>query len=217
MKIKIKPESVGAPAAFLFKCWIRSLKIEEEGFEIVREMIRKKEPVMLSIWHSELFALAGFGMLENLPFVTMASDSKDGQFITEILERSGYKVARGSSTHGGVKAMMTMARLMKKENMAGIITVDGPKGPPHKFKHGILAISRMTNSVIIPIRAKHESAFLFKKSWDHFLLPKPFSKISIKVGEPYRVVSKKRDVEHFKAEAEELERRLNELGKWDMD
>ncbi len=168
---------------------------------------------MFAIWHNELFSLTGFGMLEKMNLVTMASDSRDGQYITEILDRIGYKVARGSSTRGGVKAMMTMSRLMKKEKKIGVITVDGPKGPRHKFKHGIISLARKTGSVIIPARAIPESAFVFEKSWDQFELPKPFSKVKIKMGKPFRGATEKLDEDGLKAEAKELERRMTALGE----
>ncbi|GKT32820.1 lysophospholipid acyltransferase family protein, partial [Aduncisulcus paluster] len=83
----------------------------------------------------------------------MASDSKDGQIITEVLERIGYEVARGSSTRDGLKAMLGVARVMRKKGKIGAITMDGPKGPRHEVKSGILAIAQKTGASIIPMRA----------------------------------------------------------------
>jgi hypothetical protein len=211
VKINIKAETVGVPAAFLYRSWIRSLRFEEEGFDQIMELPAQGKRVMVAIWHNELFSLTGYGMKRKVPIVTMASDSKDGQYITEVLERIGYKVARGSSTRGGVKAMMNMVRIMKKENRVAVITVDGPKGPRHKFKHGILAIAKKTGAVILPARAVHDSAFVFKKSWDNFEVPKPFSHVKIKIGQPYMVQSEKQDEAGFLAEAEILEKKLEEL------
>lgn len=211
MEITIKPKYIGIPASYLYKSWIRSLSFESEGLENLYNAIENEKHVMLAIWHNELFSLTGFGMLLNLPLVTMASDSKDGQIITEVLERIGYKVARGSSSRGGVKAIMSMVRIMKRDNMIGVITVDGPKGPRHKFKHGILSIARKTDAVIIPTRAENNSAFIFKKSWDKFETPKPFTKVKVRIGKPYRITSSKQNEEGLMRESEELEKLLENL------
>ncbi len=83
----------------------------------------------------------------------MASDSKDGQIITEVLERIGCEVARGSSTRGGLKAMLGVARIMRKKGKIGAITMDGPKGPRHEVKSGSFGNCPENRASIIPMRA----------------------------------------------------------------
>jgi lysophospholipid acyltransferase (LPLAT)-like uncharacterized protein len=191
MKIKIKPEHIGYPAAFLYRRWINSLKFDVAGLENLTSLLNIGKPVMLSLWHNELFAMTGYGMLQGYSYVTMASDSKDGQYITEILEKIGYKVARGSSTRGGVKAMIGMAKIMQNEKRIGVITVDGPTGPRHEVKSGIIAIAQKMNAAIIPLRAILEKPIVFTKSWDRFEIPKPFSKCKIYFGKPFQVMEEK--------------------------
>ncbi len=211
MKIKIDPVKFAPAAAFMYRCWIRSMRFEVQGYENITGLLEQGKPVMLALWHNELFSLIGLGYLRKLPLVTMASDSKDGQIITEVLERIGYEVARGSSTRGGLKAMLGVARVMRKQGKIGAITMDGPKGPRHKIKPGILAIAQKTGASIIPMRATPVDPFVFDRSWDRFELPKPFSRCRINLGEPFEVTDLKLDEEILDHEAERLEIIMKEI------
>lgn len=212
MKIKVNPTLVAIPMAFFYKTLTRTLRFEVEGLENLIQIMDRNDPVMLALWHNELFSLTSYGMTKGFPYVTMASDSRDGQIITETLERVGYKVARGSSTRGGVKAMLGMTRLMKKEGRIGVITVDGPRGPFHKVKQGILAIAQKTDSLIIPMRGYVENPIVFKKSWDQFEVAKPFNRCKVFMGTPFKVTDQKLSPEILESEAAKLETAMLNLG-----
>lgn len=213
MKINIDPVCFASPVAFLYRWWVRSVRFDIDGYENITGLIEQKKPVMLALWHNELFSLIGLGYLKKLPLVTMASDSKDGQIITEVLERIGYEVARGSSTRGGLKAMLGVARVMRKKGKIGAITMDGPKGPRHKIKPGILAIAQKTGASIIPMRAYPSNPVVFEKSWDKFELPKPFCFCKVYLGKPFEVTDCKLDEETLQAEAVRLEEIMSNMGK----
>ncbi|OEU70250.1 MAG: hypothetical protein BA863_06385 [Desulfovibrio sp. S3730MH75] len=212
MKIKINPTLVAVPLAFLYKILAKTLSFEVDGLENVTKVLDSNKTVIIAVWHNELFTLSTYGYAKNLPYVTIASDSNDGQIITDILVRIGYRVARGSSSRGGLKAMLSMTRIMKKEGRIGIITVDGPKGPKHKVKQGILAIAQRTDSLIIPMRCYLEKPAVFEKSWDKFEMPKPFGRCKIFMGEPIQVTDQKLSPELLKVESEKVERILKNLG-----
>ncbi|WP_321403808.1 lysophospholipid acyltransferase family protein [Maridesulfovibrio sp.] len=205
MKIKVDPVIFAPQVAFLYRWWVRSIRFDVSGYENIIEPHKQGKPVMLALWHNELFSLIGLGFLKKLPLVTMASDSKDGQIITDVLERIGYEVARGSSTRGGLKAMLGVARVMRKQGKIGAITMDGPKGPRHEVKPGILAIAQKTGAAIIPMRAYPANPVVFHKSWDRFELPKPFMPCRIMLGEPFTVTGQKLDDQVLAAEARRLE------------
>lgn len=205
MKIKVDPVIFAPQVAFLYRWWVRSMRFDISGYENVIGLHKQGKPVMLALWHNELFSLIGLGFLKGIPLVTMASDSKDGQIITEVLERIGYDVARGSSTRGGLKAMLGVARIMRKQGKIGAITMDGPKGPRHEVKPGILAIAQKTGASIIPMRAYPSNPVVFEKSWDKFELPKPFCSCKILLGEPFKVTEQKLDEGILADEAYRLE------------
>ncbi|CCO24633.1 lysophospholipid acyltransferase family protein [Maridesulfovibrio hydrothermalis] len=213
MKMKIDPAFFAPSVAFFFRWWVRSIRFEIDGYDDFTALVNQKKPLMLALWHNELFSLIGVGVRKKLPLVTMASDSKDGQIITDILERLDYEVARGSSTRGGLKAMLGIARVMREKGKIGVITMDGPKGPRHKIKPGILAIAQKAGAPIIPMRAYPSNPFVFKKSWDRFELPKPFYSCKICLGEPFIVTDHKLDQEYLRSEALRLENIMEQLGK----
>ncbi|WP_320008309.1 lysophospholipid acyltransferase family protein [Maridesulfovibrio sp.] len=211
MKIKIDPVIFAPHVAFLYRWWVRSMRFEIHGYERVLSLHKQGKPLMLALWHNELFSLIGVGFLKKLPLVTMASDSKDGQIITEVLERIGYEVARGSSTRGGLKAMLGVARVMRKQGKIGAITMDGPKGPRHEVKPGILAIAQKTGAVIIPMRAYPANPVVFHNSWDRFELPKPFKPCKIILGDPFEVTDEKLGDTILESEAHRLENIMDSL------
>ncbi|HKI80352.1 MAG TPA: DUF374 domain-containing protein, partial [Pseudodesulfovibrio sp.] len=100
--------------------------------------------------------------------VTFVSQSKDGEVIARVLEQIGHVTVRGSSTRGGVRALLQAKRIMEKQNRMAVFTVDGPKGPRHKPKDGIIFLAQRAGAKIVPLRAYPVSKKVFDKSWDHF-------------------------------------------------
>ena len=211
--MKIDPVKLSPAIAFLFRWWVRSIRFEVEGFDNLVRLMARKRPVMLALWHNELFSLIGLGYCKKLSLVTMASDSKDGQVITDVLERIGYEVARGSSTRGGLKAMLDIARIMREHEKVGAITVDGPKGPRHKIKPGILAIAQKNGACIIPARAYPANPIVFNKSWDKFELPRPFRPCKVYLGDPFDITDQKLKGDILESETLRLERIMDKLGR----
>jgi lysophospholipid acyltransferase (LPLAT)-like uncharacterized protein len=103
--------------------------------------------------------------------------------VAVTCEKFGHHPARGSSTRGGKKAMIEIVKNMKK-GFPGALTVDGPKGPAHMVKPGIIEIARLCRCAILPLSPYAEKNWVFKKSWDQFRIPKPFTKIIVVIGEP---------------------------------
>ena len=139
-----------------------------------------RRPVIMAVWHGELlgfmWAFRGRGM------VAMVSDSKDGELITRISQRVGYAHVRGSSSRGGARALLRAVRALE-EGHEVIVTPDGPRGPAGVFQPGAIAAARRTGAPILPCRVVVQRAWRFD-SWDRFVLPKPFARVRVAVGEP---------------------------------
>lgn len=124
------------------------------------------------------------------PYLTLASRSKDGDYAAFIAQKMGFIPVRGSSRKrkvdkGGKEAMFEyIARL--KEGKSGAITIDGPKGPRHKCKPGIVVMAQQTGAPILPVVAMASTHWEFN-SWDRFKIPKPFCRLRIYYGEPITV------------------------------
>ncbi len=152
---------------------------------------KAKSPYIYALWHQNL--IAGLASEMKNPHCMVISRSKDGELLATTCQLLGHKPVRGSSHRGGTAALKGIVRLVQS-GIPGCLTVDGPKGPPHEIKKGILELSLLTGAPIIPLLPIASRFWSFEKSWDSFRLPKPFSKIYIWHGEPIKVTqSDKKD------------------------
>lgn len=213
MKIPIDPLKVVPFVAHLYDWWSRTLRYEVVGpdWNDLVERNLDGEPFVIVLWHGELFPAGGFGHSTASNFVVLISQSKDGEFISQVLNRLGHITVRGSSSRGGLKALLQAARSLKKEKRMAVFTMDGPRGPRHKAKDGAIFLAQRAGAKILPIRAFPKRKKVFN-SWDKFVLPMPFTKCRICIGEPMEVTSEKLEKEVMANEKERLERRMSELG-----
>ena len=115
----------------------------------------------------------------------MVSQHDDGEMIAQTVEKLGFTTVRGSSTRGGRQALMDIVRELKKGKIATMMP-DGPHGPRHVFKPGAIYIAQLARVPILPMTFSSNRFFQFR-SWDKFMLIKPFSRSVIMYGEPYHV------------------------------
>lgn len=212
MKIPFDPLRLVPFVSAIFNGWGKTLRFEEHGdFGAIVEEGRQGKPYIFALWHGELFPLAAYAKRFDCRFAIIVSQSKDGEFIARFLERNGHTTIRGSSSRGGVKALIQTKRLILKEKLIGGITVDGPRGPRHKAKDGVILLAQRTGAQIVPLRASVSRKKVFN-SWDKFVVPYPFSKCHFHVGEPMDVTTDKLDKDVLRRERERLEKRLLALG-----
>lgn len=140
-------------------------------------------PILFALWHGRMYlsiqAHRGQGI------VTMASQSKDGEWIARWLESNGYVVVRGSTTRGGSQALREMVRQVRSGRHAAL-TVDGPRGPSRVVQPGVVQLARLTGAWILPITSSSARP-RFLPSWDRYLLPRPFSRNVVAYGEPFPI------------------------------
>lgn len=134
-----------------------------------------------AVWHQNLIGAIFSHIGEQ--FTMIISESKDGELVAVTCEKFGHIPARGSSTRGGKRALVEIVKTIKR-GVPGALTVDGPKGPPHVVKPGVIEIARLAQCALLPLSPYAKDYWYFKKSWDHFRVPKPFTKIVIVIGEP---------------------------------
>lgn len=214
MKIPIDPIIFAPIITWIYKLWVATLHFEIHGdWEPLLQKNRNGDlPLVLSIFHGELFPLAGFAPTVSSRTFAVISQSKDGEFITRVLGRMGIGAVRGSSSRGGVKALLQAARLIINENRIAVFTIDGPRGPRHKAKDGVIFMTQRAGAKLVPIRAYCDKKKVFDKSWDHFNLPMPFSRCRIYFGEPFEVTTEKLEKDVMAKEKERLEKVMLSLG-----
>jgi lysophospholipid acyltransferase (LPLAT)-like uncharacterized protein len=162
-----------------------TLRVERLHFEHYLGLKARGVPILFALWHGRMFLSIQAHRGEGI--ATMASQSKDGEWIARWLENNGYVVVRGSTTRGGSQALRGMVRLVRSGRHAAL-TVDGPKGPPRVVAPGVVQLARLTGAWILPITSSCSKP-RFLSSWDRYLLPYPFSKGVVAYGEPFPITS----------------------------
>lgn len=212
MKIPIDPIKLSPFFAWIFKAWAWTLRFEVHGeWKRLLDANTSGDRFVVALWHGELFPVIAYAMRISNNFAGVVSQSKDGEMAARVIESIGFKTVRGSSSRGGVKALLQLKRVMEKENRIGVFAADGPRGPRHKTKDGVIFLGQRADAEIIMVRAFPKLKKVFR-SWDHFVLPLPFSRCIVNIGEPMKVTSEKLDKEIMAVERKRLEDKLKELG-----
>jgi lysophospholipid acyltransferase (LPLAT)-like uncharacterized protein len=196
-------------AGVVFYLAIRALgataRFRVEGWEHFEESWRGGPPVM-ALWHEQIFLSTYYFRRRRI--VVMTSRSFDGEYIARFIQRFGYGAARGSSTRGGVGALVEMARLVRLGCPAGF-TVDGPRGPRRVAKTGALLLAKKTGRPVLPFAVTPRS-FWRLGSWDRLQIPKPFTRAVVRLAPPLYVPPDADDA-RLEALRDELERTLERL------
>jgi lysophospholipid acyltransferase (LPLAT)-like uncharacterized protein len=183
----------------------RAARFRVEGWEHWEEAHAGGPPIM-AFWHDQIFLTTYYFRRRRI--VVMTSQSFDGEYIARFIQRFGYGAARGSSTRGGVGALVEMARLVRRGCPAGF-TADGPRGPRHVAKTGPLLLAKKTGRPVLPF-AVHAEKFWAVRSWDRLQIPKPFTRAAVRLAPPIRVPADA-DEALLERKRDELQRALDAL------
>jgi lysophospholipid acyltransferase (LPLAT)-like uncharacterized protein len=140
-------------------------------------------PFIFALWHGQLLPLLwhhrGQGVL------ILISEHRDGEMVAQAAESLGYGLIRGSTTRGGDRALISLVRELKAGHEVAI-TPDGPRGPAETFAPGALVAAQRSDSFILPVAAAADRAWRLR-SWDRFVIPKPFARVTIAYAAPTKV------------------------------
>jgi len=170
---------IASMCAFIIKCYLPLLKIKI----VLDEEFKKTDlnKTLVAFWHGRLLLpVYTFG---HWHMVIMTDKSWAGEILARILIKFGHLVVRGSSKRSGFRGVLDMKTVMEKGH-GGALAVDGPRGPIHKTKPGILYLAHKLKYPIVPLTFSADRAWIFQNTWDHFMLPKPFSKCRVHMGSP---------------------------------
>lgn len=117
--------------------------------------------------------------------VAVVSASRDGQYVADFIKMFGIQSMRGSSKKGGANALLTSMRALDKGFNVSF-TPDGPRGPKYSMSKGPIHLASYAQTEIVPISI-NASRYWEIKSWDNFQIPKPFSTLTIVLGEPIKI------------------------------
>ena len=164
----------------LLRLYVLALRVQVENAEEFERHLEGGGRIVFCCWHQRLFVGFCYPRLGQLSPCLMISQSRDGDIVAELAKRFGGLPVRGSTTRGGERALREMISAMSEKRVGGHI-VDGPRGPARVIKPGLILLAQKTQAAICPVYASYERAWIFK-SWDRFLLPKPFSRVLVRMG-----------------------------------
>lgn len=140
-------------------------------------------PFIFSLWHGQLLPLMWLHRDEGIR--VMISEHRDGEMIARVAEALGFETVRGSTSRGGERALLGLSRALQGgEEVA--VTPDGPRGPPRISQPGALIAAARARAPILPISMHPSSAWRFR-SWDSFMVPRPFACVTVAYGEPLSI------------------------------
>lgn len=166
-------------AAPILRMLASTWRIEWRGIPLTRPSGSSAR--LFAFWHGGLLPIAW--AIRGRGIVAMVSEHRDGELIARILQRWGFALVRGSSTRGGGRVLLGMIRALA-DGRDGALTPDGPRGPAEVPHVGALRAARRAGVAIVPMRVEASRAWRLR-SWDRFLIPKPFARVVITVDVPW--------------------------------
>jgi lysophospholipid acyltransferase (LPLAT)-like uncharacterized protein len=183
VRLKVSPAAargvIGPLVRVLASSW-RVRLLHEERWQVLHEA---KRPLVFLLWHEALLPLLWQHRGQGVAIVV--SEARDGQYLTDLAISWGYRAVRGSSTRGGIRALLGAVRELQDGHSVAF-TPDGPRGPRRELKAGVVAAAQRGGGVILPIHAEADRAWRLH-SWDRFMIPQPLARVCITYGDPFEV------------------------------
>lgn len=205
--------AVGLARVVLETLWL-TCRIRVVGQERFRALMIDQVAVVPVCWHQHLLLCARFLVSKGaapLKAGFMISPSVDGEAPTMLALSYGAHVVRGSGTYTGLRAVRGAHQAIAKDGISPAVTPDGPKGPRFKFKPGAIFAAQISGKPVVPMAFAAQPACVLK-TWDKFVIPVPFGRVYIALGEPYFPAADMTD-EQMQEAQREMERRMHETYK----
>ena len=189
MKIEGRPARWLIAVGFrVLQLWVRTLRYEiDDRADVIGKPA--DQTYIGALWHNRLlifpFVLRRF--FSNRHGAALISASRDGDLLADAITRFGFDVVRGSSSRLGASAILQLTDVLASGRDV-VITPDGPRGPAYELGPGIILLAQKSGSAVLPVNMEYSSCWRLK-SWDRFILPRPFAKIRVIIGQPHRVRS----------------------------
>lgn len=200
-----KSAMLGTLAGWAMKLLAATLRLEVRDLCGIGSPGAAIPPVIYILWHNRFFVVPP--AWEKLcgahrKTVALTSASHDGDMVARAMAVFGLGAVRGSSSRRAVAALVGLKRALQ-EGLDVCLTPDGPRGPRYKIQPGFLKLAEATGAPIVPIHVRFSSAWRLK-TWDRFVIPKPFSRVEVTFAEPI-TLSRGMDADAFEHERLKIE------------
>jgi hypothetical protein len=137
-------------------------------------------PFVFALWHHTLLPLLWWHRHRSITL--LVSRHRDGELVARAAAGIGYRLARGSSTRGGVSGYRELLRALASGSVVAV-TPDGPAGPAGIVKPGAVRAAHRAEVPVLPVAARVDRAWRLR-SWDRLVIPQPFARIVVEYGRP---------------------------------
>ncbi|MBC8126344.1 MAG: lysophospholipid acyltransferase family protein [Gloeobacteraceae cyanobacterium ES-bin-144] len=200
-----KSAMLGTLIGWLMKSIVATLRLEVRDLCGISSSQNSLPPVIYILWHNRFFTVpAAWNKIcgNHRQCVALTSASHDGDMVARAMAVFGLGAVRGSSSRRGVAALVGLKRALQ-EGLDVCLTPDGPRGPRYIIQPGVIKLAEATGAPIVPIHVAFSSAWRLK-TWDRFVIPKPFSRVIVTFSESIHL-TKGIDVETFESERLKIE------------
>lgn len=163
----------------LYSTW-RVREVNSAGWRALRAQHR---PFVFALWHGQLLPLVVQHRSQGIKI--LISEHRDGELIAQIASRLGLASIRGSSSRGAARALLAMCDALESGNEVAV-TPDGPRGPARSFASGAIVAAHRAGAPIVAIGVSASRAWHLR-SWDAFMIPKPFARVTVAYSDPIYV------------------------------
>jgi lysophospholipid acyltransferase (LPLAT)-like uncharacterized protein len=193
----------------LLRVWERTIRYElDDRAGIAGKPV--SENYIGALWHNRLliFPLVLRRFFPQRHGAALISASRDGDLLTDAIDRFGFDVVRGSSSRMGASAILQLTNVLTSGRDV-VITPDGPRGPVYELGPGIIFLAQKSGAAVLPMNLEYSNCWRLK-SWDGFIVPRPFAKVRVLIGEPHHVRSTS-TTDEFEAERLRLQTTMMSL------
>ena len=171
--------------ALLIGVLARTWRVRVVGRAPVDALRAAGRPVAFAFWHGQMLPLVWQHRDEGVAI--LVSSHRDGEIIARIIHAFGFRTVRGSSSRGAGRALLGLVRELQAGREVAV-TPDGPRGPAGRFAPGALVAAQRAGAPVIPVSARASRAWHLR-SWDRFMIPKPFARVTVAYGAPTLVAA----------------------------
>jgi lysophospholipid acyltransferase (LPLAT)-like uncharacterized protein len=184
-----------------------TLRYEVLGWQHAEGVYASGKRCIWAFWHRVIIPIVWWH--RNHGTVVMNTTAFDGQWTRKVIEWLGFGTAQGSSSRGGLRGLAVMARRLE-EGVDCAFTIDGPRGPRYVAKPGPVMLARKTGCPVMVFHIGVDRGKTFTNTWDHFLMPMPFTRTVILFAPPIYVPADA-DQQMLEAKHAEMQRELERV------
>lgn len=174
---RLRPRLLSRIVYWVARLLCGSIRLSVQGEE---SMDSAGRGTIVCTWHGRslipAYHLRGRGIW------ALFSLSNDGELQSRFFGHMGYRMIRGSTGRGGDRAAIEAIRILRQGGCLAL-TPDGPRGPAGVLQDGILVMAKKSGAAIVPMGVSANRRWLIR-TWDRYLIPKPFARAVLRFGSP---------------------------------